>query len=274
MKNMNEALCAITSCQNVKMVLNSPSEQYPCSLIVNTQASLPTFQLPEPWCGDIINAPILVISSNPAISEIELYPDTSWSQKMINDFFVNRFKDRGKYSWVHDGKVLFKNGERGKKVSYWSCVNKRIEEIIQQTPKPGIDYCITELVHCKSRDEIGVSKAFPECARLHLSKVISLSNACFIIAFGSVVKDFLNGVDHYHTKPILYLPHPNARGFKTIPKLIEAKKLTTDQLQCFNSLFRGYIKGKIDSDVELPEELEVEKFIDERLALHKRVKLK
>jgi hypothetical protein len=231
--------------------------------------------LPEPWCGDILNAPILVISSNPAISEKELYPDSTWSQKMINDFFVNRFKDRGKkYSWVYDYRVLLRNGIRGRKVSYWSCINNRIKEIIGRKPIPGIDFCITELVHCKSRDEIGVSKAFPECAKLHLKRVMALSNASFIIAFGSVVKDFLNGIDQYQNKPILYLPHPNARGVKTIPKLIEANKLTADQIEQFKALFNGCKKDNKVTDIELPEESEIKNFINERLELYNNDKLK
>jgi hypothetical protein len=272
---IQETLIGITACPNVKMVLHHPSIQHPCATIVNTQAHLPYFQLPEPWCGDIANAPILVISSNPAISETELYPDSTWSQKMINDFFVNRFKNRGKkYSWVYDYKVLLKSGRRGRKVSYWSCVTKRVEEIIQQKPIPGKDFCITELVHCKSRGEIGVSKAFPECARLHLNRVMAQSNACIIIAFGSIVKDFLNGVEQYQNKPILYLPHPNARGFKTIPKLIEANKLTTDQILQFRARFNGCKNDHCATSIELPEESEVIDFIDERLALYESDNLK
>ena len=132
---------------------------------------------------------------------------------------------------------------------------------------PGIDFCITELVHCKSRGEVGVSRAFPECAKLHLNKVITLSNACLIIVFGSVVKDFLHGVDKYLHKPVLYLPHPNARGFKTIPRLIDANILSTTQIQQFKELFKGCKKEHKATSIELPEESEVIDFINERLAL-------
>ncbi len=64
---INETLKCITSCPNVEKILVNPTIQHPCATIVNSQLHLPCFQLPEPWCGDILNAPILVISSNPAI---------------------------------------------------------------------------------------------------------------------------------------------------------------------------------------------------------------
>ena len=58
------------------------------------------FQLPEPWSGDILNAPILIISSNPSYSSEELYPDLTWPNEMILDFFQNRFHGDVLVSWV------------------------------------------------------------------------------------------------------------------------------------------------------------------------------
>jgi hypothetical protein len=263
----------IAKCKNFLTLISAVNRSYPCNDIIDFQrikgAKIANdFQIPEPWSGDIINAPILIISSNPAYSNIELYPNLSWSDPMIADFFMNRFKDRGlKYSWVYKNKVLNKDGTRGKSVQYWASIKKRVEELLGYIPKPGLDYCITELVHCKSSQQIGVANALPECTKRFLSGQNGISGAKIIIAVGSFVRDYFNRTTNINGIPIIYLPHPNA---------FEPKKLsdhyTEQEIDKMRELLVNNNENRgIDySDIDLPTEEEVKKFIDEQITTHNK----
>ena len=209
-------LFEISHCQNFTSFTSSGKANKSCNDILEFQKkegakNIIDFQIPEPWSGDIINAPILVLSSNPSYSTDEIYPNSTWPKPMIADFFINRFKDRGeRYSWVYKNKVLNKGGTRGPSVRYWSSINKRLEELLGFTPKQGIDFCITEIVHCKSRKEIGVSSALPECSKNFFDKKIKISAAKLIVSFGSFVENAFGNNETLIGIPIIYLPHPNA----------------------------------------------------------------
>ena len=184
----------ITNCTHFCNLSKQEDNKNCCSKIVDFQKSKKIeIQLPEPFSGDLYNAPILFISSNPSISREEIYPTESWPKKMINDFFVNRFENRGEEaSWVFNNKCLNKNGRSIKSVKYWSSINKRAEEILERSAIAGKDYCITEIVHCKSWKEIGVELAKEQCKTLFLENLISKSNAKVIIAIGVIAENMLN----------------------------------------------------------------------------------
>ncbi len=261
----------IAECKNFLTLTNTVNRNHPCDEIIDFQrvqgAKVQNdFQIPEPWSGDIINAPILIISSNPAYSNIELYPNLSWPKPIIADFFINRFKDRGpKYSWVFNNKVLNKDGTRGRTVRYWASIRNRVKELLGYVPKPGIDYCITELVHCKSSQQIGVASALPECIKRFWVGKTSVSGAKVIIAIGSFVRNYFNGQNNINGVPVIYLPHPNA---------FQPKKLsdhyTDDEIEELRKLLKkNQNRQKIDySDIDLPTEEEVKKFIDEQITTH------
>jgi len=142
-------------------------------------------------------------------------------------FFVNRFQ--GKIdTWVKNNRyILLENGEHRKNhVPFWSFVGNRAEELLNRPPAYGVDFAITEVVHCKSRKEEGVKKATSvECSNLYLDKILNLSNAKVIIIIGSVARNQIgkalalaDGV-HYHIKninsikrSIVCLPHPSSFG--------------------------------------------------------------
>jgi hypothetical protein len=89
----------IVNCKNFKSLISKPNPNNGCNKIVDFQkkqgiTAINDFHVPEPWSGDIVNAPILVVSSNPSFNKDELYPTYSWPPKMIADFFINRFKPR------------------------------------------------------------------------------------------------------------------------------------------------------------------------------------
>jgi len=258
----------IAKCNNFFTLINAANGDYLCNNIVNFQRfrgaeTLNDFQIPEPWSGDIINAPILIISSNPAYSNTELYPNLSWSDPMIADFFINRFKNRGQtYSWVYNNKVLNKDGTRGNSVRYWASIKKRVEELLGCTPQPGVDYCITELVHCKSSTQHGVDNALSTCTNRFLSGIISISGAKIIIAVGSFVRDYFNLATHNIDIPVIYLPHPNA--FK--PKKLSnhyTEQAIEKMRELLNNNNNNNINQRIDySDIDLPTEEEVQTFIN------------
>jgi hypothetical protein len=210
----------------------------------------------------LYNAPILFISSNPSISKEELYPTELWPKKMINDFFVNRFENRGEEaSWVYNNKCLNKNGRSKKSVRFWSSINKRAEEILGQPAFPGKDYCITEVVHCKSWREKGVKLAKEQCKDLFLEKIISNSNAKVIVAIGVVAKNMLNSEEKLFGKPIYYLPHPNAFKAKTFEKVFNI-----EELNLIKRLVKDSKTTKRDLSVyDLPTEAEVKAFIKNEL---------
>lgn len=184
-----------------------------------------TFQLPEPWSGQIDIAPLLFISSNPSIDELEEYPDQFWGLSRTIDFFHNRFtSDAG---WVNDGLcVLQRNGSRGKWVRFWASARGRASEILGKKRNeivPGVDFALTEIVHCKSRKEEGVNEAQDFCSERYLKRVLSISAAKVLIVYGKPAREAI----HRCLGPVMnlslvavgncqrmlvFLPGPNARG--------------------------------------------------------------
>lgn len=162
----------------------------PCSKIISSQklprnyGSLPRFQLPEPWQGHIDPAPVLFLSSNPSIDNGVTSPDPCWSQseQQLTNYYDTSFDNPG--GWIIDGK--YTEGPNGNLhlQRFWSGVKRRAMELLQRDVKPGVDYAITEVVHCKSQREVGVREAIDTCAHLYLRRVISLSAAKVIVVLG------------------------------------------------------------------------------------------
>lgn len=266
-----QLLFDITNCANFNGLINNNQPHHPCSRIVAFQREmrpnvLNQFQLPEPWSGDLLNSPILVISSNPAYSIHELFPTSLWPEAIIADFFINRFRDRGiQYSWVFNNKVLNTDGTRGKSVKYWSSIKNRVEEIFDRVAIPGIDYCITEVVQCKSSSEIGVRSALPTCTNLFLNAKLSISAAKIIIAVGSHIRNYFNNSPEVNGIPIIYLPHPNSFG----PHIILNNNV--GQIEAFrNRLIKNEnIQQEIlFSDIQLPNDQAVADFIEQQISFN------
>jgi len=178
-------LIEIAHCPNVQKCLESTGDAQPCSRVVLSQGLKPlnAHQVPEPWSGSIAKAPLLFLSSNPSISETEIYPRWSWPEDNIRDYFEERF---GK--WIRDGLYTLQQNEGySKSVPFWREVRGRAAELYQrENVKPGLDYALTEVVHCKSRNNEGVASAVDECANLYLDRVLSSSAAKIIVTLGTV----------------------------------------------------------------------------------------
>ena len=209
---------------------------HPCSTIVGLQSDEER-HVPEPWCGHIDTAPILFVSSNPSISEVERFPTPSWSPEDTADFFERRFD-------ADAGHISSKAYSR---VRFWSSVRARASEILGRDATPGTDFALTEVVHCKSRQEEGVEAAMSTCAERWLHSVLGQSEALVVVLLGKRSQEACSkiwGLDvsqsaHFgvnlagRERAVILLPHPNAFARKTL-----AARVREDDLKQLHGLIR------------------------------------
>ena len=179
---------------------NAPNTNSVCNPLYSSQAcsTLQDFQIPEPWNGDIINAPILFVGLNPGFMADELYPNIGnayWTKvngaldsAKVEDFFENRFN--GYYVEHSNGRgfrikttSLQKKSLRGR--TFWGYI-KSIADKILNTPnsKPGTDFAITEIVHCKSKNIACITKkCYEKCLNKHFDNVLYIAKRveCIVI---------------------------------------------------------------------------------------------
>jgi hypothetical protein len=196
----------IASCREVSLALNDSS--HPCHKVVDWQAKqwgTPLLQIensrmhrPEAWTGDIVNAPILFLSSNPSFDSEENYPNWDlgeWPIEKIEKFSTRRFTSQIERGYgASDGlpmkqidRTIGKNGELLHKVTYWNWARnmvayisgKEITEISAHS-----NYAMTEIVHCKSKNEKGVKQARLKCKETYLERILEVSKAKLIIVSG------------------------------------------------------------------------------------------
>jgi hypothetical protein len=188
-----DLLHKIAHCPNIQHCFDTRQSSHPCFEIISVQHSwdshiLGQHQVPEPWSGDIEHAPILFLGSNPAIDEQEEFPLLSWPDEWIEDFFTHRYQG-GRKQWIENGtRYLRLNGSRGQS-DFWSDVRKLAEELRERVVDDGVDYALTEVVHCKSKNQKGVKKALHKCAGLYLRRVVELSGAKVIVVLGEQAED-------------------------------------------------------------------------------------
>ena len=241
-------LLEIARCPNVVRFYEQGSVPNPCSEIISCQEkeSVHDHQVPEPWSGRLATAPILFLSSNPSISQQEEYPRPGWSDHLMEDFFNNRFGG-GIKPWVVDSRHLCKGGERSeRKTRFWVEVQSRASELLGKRATPGLDYAISEIVHCKSKRQRGVTECLDECSCRYLDRLLGDSGARVVVILGAhaegVIRDrfCLNHRDRVvgplqvgaSSKYLTFLPHPNARKKRRF-----VSNLTSEEI----SLLRGVL---------------------------------
>jgi hypothetical protein len=113
-------------------------------------------------------------------------------------------------------------GVRKDYVRFWASIRSRAAELlgIERTRiRAGLDFAITELVHCKSRDEVGVPDSLPTCVSTHWDNVQEVMQARVFVALGAWAARQLGvrvGEVRQLVHPdggirwLLALPHPNA----------------------------------------------------------------
>jgi hypothetical protein len=196
---------------------------------------------PEPWNGHLGEAKILFLSSNPSAATPEVEPKpfdiTAESPK---DELVAQFDgafDDG-LPYIQDGiRWVDVNNTTHQSVRFWASVRARAQEILERRPVPGVDYVVTEVVHCGSRDEHEVDGALSQCVDLYLERVLVASGARVVVVLGSHAASALRpavpadpefglvGAIRLggRERMVIKLPHPNRIG---PPKTIAAHAST------------------------------------------------
>lgn len=203
------------------------------------------FHMPEPWKGNLKTAEILFVSSNPSIDLKENFPkfeSEEWSEDKkdgVVECFGKRLKSYKNNYWTgirkYAGYILgeidsvraFKKNEEDKKRKIASRV------------------ALTEIVHCKSRGETGVKKAAKTCFDIHTNEVIGEflktpsdpGNNKIVVFVGGKARDLIYALakkggfkiegesissfyeskfgEHSKDARFLFVPHPNARQWKS-----------------------------------------------------------
>ena len=137
----------------------------------------------------------MVLASNPSFSEIEAYPtwQQEWDKSKLEEFGADRFtSDESRGFGAIDSKknrdrTINLDGTFSKQVAYWTEIRGRVAEILgkdRSQTSAITDYVMTELVHCKSHSEFGVSESLKQCSDLWLDRIMALSPAKLVIVMG------------------------------------------------------------------------------------------
>ena len=238
---MNQLLLEIARCPIVQHCLENPTTRHECATIVRLQDanSYHAHQVPEPWSGNLEQAPILFLSSNPSISGEDVFPTGSWTDEQIVDYFHNRFAERSQ-AWIKGGtKALKSDGTYLRATKFWAFVRKRAMELLEREVHPGVDYALTEIVHCKSKAEHGVVEAQQQCAERYLQRILAASNAAVIVVLGQPARRAIEakfGIPRNvsmsgpiaccgRERVFTFLPHSNAWENKTFSKCLSDQEL-------------------------------------------------
>lgn len=231
---------------------NAPNSNSVCNALYNSQqcASIADFQIPEPWNGDIENAPILFVGLNPGFLDVELYPKLGnpyWMQAnggfdeaKVEDFFEHRFNSRHQYvQYPNRTKIAPEEYKWLRGRTFWGYVKSIADKVLNRVSNPGVDFAITEIVHCKSRDIRCIhSKCYDKCFDQHFNNILSIAQKLqFMVVLGSATRKRISkhfGISpvekykwYYNVKlndktiKIIFVDHNAARGAsaKNIPLL-------------------------------------------------------
>jgi hypothetical protein len=165
----NRVLLEVVNCP-VANPENHVGTSRPCSRIVLAQEAKvrADFQLPEPWRGDIQHAPLLFVSSNPGFSPDGDPPRWGDSESDIIEYYgVQGFPTTFPYGRTRNG------DRRPRPVRFWEQIAQVATELYRRDdgwkPSPGVDFALTEVVHCKAKNQVGVKKAVKYCHGRHLT---------------------------------------------------------------------------------------------------------
>ncbi len=179
-------------------------DSHPCHVVVGAQNGTGEYdrQVPEAWAGNLHGSRLVFLSSNPSISEpgsgqpldsAEDYPRASSTDHTIIEFQGRRFDQTLSAPFVKNGRYLQQNGHyTHSPIKFWTSVQRRAEELLGPIADPSVNYVMTEVVHCKSKNEAGVSKAGGTCAKRYLNDILALTNAPIVAVVGKKSHDCLN----------------------------------------------------------------------------------
>ena len=183
------------------------------------------FQIGEPWNGDILNAPVLFLSSNPAFNFYEASPrfklDTTGDYifipahennteeiidaDYIKNFLCYRIQCSPAYCPNNRLSIPLTNGNTNS-VSYWDNVKSRIEEILPNSIRTKWQAMVTngeitqrnyaqklmkyavcmEIIPFRSNNQFGVNQSsINYCWDNFSKKILALSGASIIVIVGN-----------------------------------------------------------------------------------------
>jgi hypothetical protein len=126
------------------------------------------------------------------------------------------------------------DGSLTRATMFWSAVKKRAEELIPHRPvRPGLDYALTEVVRCKSRQERGVPAAVDTCSGRYLRETLECASARVLVVLGRWARIAMERQLNLRSasavigpigiarreRLVVFLPHPTAfaaRTFKAV----------------------------------------------------------
>lgn len=211
-QNLDEKALALSigNCPNLHRTLDGVST--PCSRIVGWQTeqfvniglsreeARRRHQLPEAWAGNLSAARILFISSNPSFATDDNFPDSTWADDDVIEFFTRRFVQRGQRSFgAIDGpkradqdRSIRTDGVGRQvlstRVRTWQTLRKRAADILGRSledTRAAEHYALTEVVRCKSQKEVGVADALSTCVEMWLPDTLRLSPARLLVVSGA-----------------------------------------------------------------------------------------
>lgn len=227
---MASTLLSIARCLNVDLCGDT---RHPCATVLGAQTLVrrDAFQVPEPWRGDIASAPLLFVASNPSWDATDDSPTWSSSDAHILSYYQQGFPS------VFP-KILRADGTSSPGyVRFWAAIRARAAELYRveaSTLKPGQDFAITEVVHCKSRNELGVQAAISECVKMHWESTMRVAGARVVVVLGDVARRALllesasmpQRCDWFgRSRYVAWLPHPNARKKRKFSDCYTAEQL-------------------------------------------------
>ena len=209
-----------------KIVIESQKKQFEKD---NSSFEKEGFILSGLWNGDFVNAPLLVLSSNPAIRTKECSPryfpaDKKFYQPVngnvkgieigsgiearnfLIDFSNRVFADRNLTVSGKDPKVLNMTWYEEKThnaVPFWGCMRNAVETLLPEELRQvkngnAEDYMrflmsfvlSTEIVPFQSNSETGVAEAMNYCWDKFTKDLVSLSNAPVVLLIGKKVLEY------------------------------------------------------------------------------------
>ena len=184
---------------------NAPNPNSECNALYKSQrcTSIADFQIPEPWNGDIENAPILFVGLNPGFLDVELYPklgnpywtlaNGKFDTAKVEDFFEHRFNSSYQYvQYPNKTKIAPNKYKSLRGRTFWAYVKSIADKILNTSnSNPGVDFAITEIVHCKSKDISCIhSNCYNICFKNHFDNILSIAqNLQYIVVLGRPTRD-------------------------------------------------------------------------------------
>jgi len=231
--NSNSLLDEICHCSNIADCIRGGNNKNPCYNITAAQEikNINNFQVPEPWSGSIVTAPVLFVGDYASVCYDDEYPVYGWPSHLMENYFNHRFSG-GLKPWIKDGLYpLYKNGQHSPVWNrFWSsCKNRALELYRKADLAAGFDFSTTMAIRCRVDKANNIKEALDECVKRYLVKVICLAGAAIIVGLGKIAAAsirsvfYIQGEDNVYgpivinNKPryFAFLPHYNTKGSRT-----------------------------------------------------------